>query len=267
MTHLQKALSSFAVIVQRVFACAIIFCCSAECDAQENRQVKEAFTDSGSFPWYDGENDEIQSVDVSAGGRAASLHRDEIPEADQVNNPVNNNAVSEETNSAFSLWVFRGIILIGVLAIVCLLVWAIMRFSGNNANIEKEVEEKLEFTPERIEALPFDLQNSASQGDLLSMARQAYNANDFRNAAIYLYSHVLLSLDHFGWIRLTRGKTNRQYLRELNDAQKMSRFFEPLMIGFERAFFGNYDLSRGEIDPSWNLIDSFQQDVKLIPKR
>ena len=267
MTHLQKALSNFAGIVRCVFACAIIFCCSAECDAQENRQVKDAFAESGSFPWYDEENDEIQSVDVSAGGRAASLHRDEIPEADQVNSPVNNNAVSEETNSIFSNIVLLSVIGVVAAAIIGLLVWAFMRFSGNNSDIKNEIEEKIEFTPERIEALPFDLQNSASQGDLLSLARQAYNANDFRNAAIYLYSHVLLSLDHFGWIRLTRGKTNRQYLRELSDAQNMSRFFEPLMIGFERAFFGNYDLSRGEIDPSWNLIDSFQQDVKLLPKR
>ena len=100
-----------------------------------------------------------------------------------------------------------------------------MKFGNNKTEADKETDEQVEFKPERIEALPFDLQGSAAKGDLLAMARQAYNANDFRSAAIYLYSHVLLSLDHFGWIRLTRGKTNRQYLRELRDQHQMSGIF------------------------------------------
>ena len=39
------------------------------------------------------------------------------------------------------------------------------------------------------------------------------------------------------------------------------------MLGFERAFFGNYQLTREEIDPSWVKIDSFQQDVKAGANR
>lgn len=235
--------------------------------ADENDQVRDAFDKNRKrFVWYDSEHDSIRPANVEPGEPAASRDRNDIPEG-EIDEPTNPNtpSVSQAANTNFSNIVLFSLITLLTLAIIALIVWAFMRF-GNKTNEEKAPEKRVEFSPGRIEELPFDFLGSSAKGDLLSLARQAYAANDFARATIYLYSHVLLSLDHFGWLRLARGKTNRQYLKELAFDHKMRSYFEGLMIGFEQAFFGKYVLSKDQIDSSWTRIDEFQRDVKQLSK-
>ena len=65
---------------------------------------------------------------------------------------------------------------------------------------------------DRVEALPFHVR--AASGDFLAEARRLYDAGHYSEAIVYLFSYQLVQLDKHHVIRLAKGKTNRQYVRE-----------------------------------------------------
>ena len=81
--------------------------------------------------------------------------------------------------------------------------------SATAADDEAEAAERRR----RIESLPFPVQ--AAQYDLLAEARRHYQQGHYGEAVKYLFSYQLVELDKHKIIRLTRGKTNRQYLGEV----------------------------------------------------
>ena len=74
---------------------------------------------------------------------------------------------------------------------------------------------------ERIENLPFQVRQPRS--DLLGEARRLYQTGNYQEAIIYLFSYQLVKLDESHFIRLAKGKTNRQYLGELRGAISCDR--------------------------------------------
>ena len=56
---------------------------------------------------------------------------------------------------------------------------------------------------------------AAGRLDLLAEARRHYQAGNYGAAIVYLFSFQLVQLDQRQIIRLAKGKTNRQYLREV----------------------------------------------------
>jgi hypothetical protein len=115
---------------------------------------------------------------------------------------------------------------------------------------------------DRIESLPFVM--ARPRGDLLDEAQAAYEAGDYRRAVIYLFSYVLIHLDKHQQIRLARGKTNRQYLRELRPVPEIRGFVEQTMHAFEDVFFGDHALSRQEFEAVWRQLDHFHQRVEQV---
>jgi hypothetical protein len=105
----------------------------------------------------------------------------------------------------------------------------------------------------RVESLPFPLE--CPVGDLLAEARRRYEQGDYAGAMIYLYSHVLVQLDRQHVIRLARGKTNRQYLRETAAQPDVRTMLEPLMLSFEDVFFGRRPLDRARFESCWRQLD------------
>jgi hypothetical protein len=81
---------------------------------------------------------------------------------------------------------------------------------------------------------------------------------------IYLFSHVLVSLDQKGHIRLRKGKTNRQYLRELRPYRPLANFYQRVMVPFEATFFGDHELEKQDFENCWIQLDQFQTDVDQI---
>ena len=155
-------------------------------------------------------------------------------------------------------WVVIGILL---LAVGVGIVYAIMKLDLSKDEDEEEDEdepEEVELSP--ADKLPFEIDKSI--GNFLDAARAAYEQQDYRQATIYLFSHTLLTLDQNHWIRLTRGKTNRQYLAELRDNVELKRFFEQVMIPFEAAFFGDLPISRQQFERCWSHVDRFHQVVR-----
>ncbi|QGJ72290.1 Hypothetical protein PBC10988_40080 [Planctomycetales bacterium 10988] len=115
---------------------------------------------------------------------------------------------------------------------------------------------------ERVEALPVQVRREVT--DFLAEATRLYKAGNFRDAILYLYSHQLLMLDRQHIIRLTKGKTNRQYLKEVlrNGSQPLMQTLEPSLVAFEEVFFGNHPLGRERFEACWNRLTEFNRLVQ-----
>ena len=115
----------------------------------------------------------------------------------------------------------------------------------------------------RVEALPFQL--DPLTGSLLDAARRAYAGGDYARAIIYLFSHELVELDRWHLIRLARGKTNRQYVRELRGQGALPGLLSQTMVVFEDVYFGDRALSRDRFETCWNRLNEF--DALVGPRR
>jgi len=103
---------------------------------------------------------------------------------------------------------------------------------------------------ERIKHLPAELRRT--DVNLRSEADRLMNAGHFDNAIILLFGHQLLLLDHVGMLRLSRGKTNRKYVRETASADRTSaEHLGATVAAFERSYFGRHSLSESEFADLW----------------
>lgn len=109
---------------------------------------------------------------------------------------------------------------------------------------------------QRIENLPLNL--AKKKGDFLQMAKDHYEAGNFSEAIIYLFSYRLLQLDRAGFIRLTKGKTNRQYLTEIRQSDELRKILGNTIVTFEDVFFGKYPLTQERFEGCWNRNEQFQ---------
>lgn len=107
----------------------------------------------------------------------------------------------------------------------------------------------------RIEALPFRIRGT--DVDLLAEARRLYEEGKYSEAIVYLFSYQLIDMDRHQLIRLSKGKTNRQYLRELRRRPRLRSIVEQSMIAFEEAFFGGRQLERRRFEAVWQQIEPF----------
>jgi hypothetical protein len=222
-------------------------------DAPQSSPVesgRRALVRKTAFPWYDSQRDQLQRFDVE-------------PPKD-LQNRLSNWQTQPPPAWSVPPWVWTvlkvlGWILLGV--ILVLLVVAFMRAYMLDASLPEpatgaDPEPAAPGSVDRIENLPFVL--NAGQGDLLAEARRCYEAGDYGRAIVLLYSYELLQLDKYHWIRLAKGKTNRQYLREVRNQPPLRQFLETSMIAFEDVFFGRLVLDRSRFEVCWNGIADFQ---------
>src|SRR5262249_60815638 len=100
------------------------------------------------------------------------------------------------------------------------------------------------------------------KGGLLDEARRKYEAGDYKSAIVYLYSYELLKLDQNQVLRLARGKTNREYLRELVGRPELKVILAKTLVPFEDVFFGEHELSRERFEACWNAVDRFHRLIE-----
>jgi hypothetical protein len=201
---------------------------------------REAFDKSTDYPWYDKSADDVRPVGLKA--------------------PKEEPAAPKETRESVSLpgaeiiaWIIVGV---AIVAIVGMLIYAILNSEGPAPQAAKKPQTQ----SVDLEALPVPI--AAADSDLLAEARRLYGQGDFAKAMIYLYSHLLLRLDKGQLIRLAKGKTNRQYLREVGNRKSLAEYFESAMHAFESAFFGRRELPRDEFEAAWRRIDDFHRLVE-----
>jgi hypothetical protein len=153
-------------------------------------------------------------------------------------------------------------IVIGVVAIVLLLIviFLVRRLRSSAAAAGDAVDGRLRLSDvDRIEALPFRV--PGVQGDLLAQATELYRQGRFAEAIVLLFSYLLVEMDKRQVIRLAKGKTNRQYLREIGPRRRLRDLVERTMTAFEAVFFGHHPLDRQGFEACWSQVAEFQRLV------
>jgi hypothetical protein len=80
---------------------------------------------------------------------------------------------------------------------------------------------------------------------------------------VYLFSHQLVTLDRCHRLRLEKGKTNRQYLRELANSGDLLAIVRDATRAFEDVFFGRHSLTRERFEQIWGRLDRFHSLAPL----
>lgn len=197
----------------------------------------------GAYPWYDPATDSLRRVDIPPPRDWSWLDGLDFGGFSPL--------------AAFSFtWVVWGVLLVALAALIVALVVAYRRRDRSEADSsppESQADAAAEAA--RVEALPFPVESGPL--DFLAETQRAYDAGDFGRAVLYLFSHQLVQLDKNHRIRLAKGKTNRQYLRELGATGPLRQIVEPTMRVFEDFFFGNHEIDRGRFESCWFQIGRF----------
>lgn len=194
------------------------------------------------FPWYDKGEDAVRPVRVSVPW--------EVP-----NKPKTSWSLG---GWGISLWELLAII--ATTGVLLVIVWLLIRayLSREERAAPGEaprVRQAAVDDAARIEALPFRVRRGDL--DLLAEARRLYEEGKFGEAMIYLFSYQLVEMDRKQVIRLAKGKTNRQYLRDLRRQPPLREIIERSMVAFEEVFFGGRRLDRARFESVWGQLAQF----------
>ena len=239
--------------------------CAQEVDPVESGG--DALQRAGSLPWYDAESDSVVPVNVRPPGDPPPVSDAETYQSSQPNRNQNNTTNWNGAGGGFWYvlqWIGWGLIALIIIGLLVLIIRAIAdKTSGSDLDLP-ESSRRIVSDVDRMEQLPIPLKRNLS--DLLGEARRQYGAGNYNEAIVYLYSYLLVELDKAQRIRLLRGKTNRQYLRELRDAPPtLGDLVEQTMIAFEDVFFGDHNLERAGFEACYNQLDQFHQLVEAEP--
>jgi len=217
---------------------------------------RQALRKSADFPWYDPQSDELRDLDAKVRQNDDTDTRKHGWEwqAPQVSTP--------NTRWQFpNLWqvvqyLAMGLLVVLVLGLVVLLLRYFLKQEDElGAPGEAQAFDDQRSEIDRVEQLPFVVRRPG--GDLLSEARTLYEQGRFGEAMVYLYSYQLVQLDRHRWIHLAKGKTNRQYVREIREEPRLRGILHQSMLAFEDYFFGRHELGRERFERCWQRLDEF----------
>ncbi|RMF96841.1 MAG: DUF4129 domain-containing protein [Planctomycetota bacterium] len=170
-------------------------------------------------PWYDRSADRVAPVQPPKSPRRPRLNL-------RVRTPATGPSL------------FTILVLVAIFAIPVLVVIAYFWLRDREADTGRPSPAK---APRRrhLEDLPEHIDTTID--DWEAAIREAVARGDYRRAVVLLFGYELIELDKHDRIRLERGKTNRQYLRELRGMSYLRKFYEDTMMLFEEVYYGNRD--------------------------
>lgn len=215
---------------------------------------------SGELPWFDQEKQELRPINVQP-----SEQPPRPPDvAENMQDPDEDSGMGGM--AGFGFWAALQMLGWAAIAalIILILIYLLATLLGRRTPaIEAATETISETHVDRVEKLPFQVARGTS--DLLGEARRCFAQGDYNQAIVYLFSHQLVELDKHNLIRLTRGKTNRQYLRELGEHRELQQLLQQTMIAFEDVFFGDHPLTRPRCEACFRQLEQFQRLSQLAP--
>ena len=205
---------------------------------------RDALSQWGRYPWYDSEADGLQPVEIVEPKDMSGL----FDWLDFSWGPWNFSA-------NWVSWLFWTVIVVVLAVLAWLLIRSFMKRSKKADDLVPPPGESPEEQRRRIEALPEPVRERTR---LLEAAQKCYLEGNFNEAVIYLFSHQLVCLDKNYLIHLARGKTNRQYLRELGPRETLKRILADTTVAFEDVFFGGLCLDRQRFERCWSRLGEFE---------
>lgn len=217
--------------------------------------------------WYDPEKDSLRSIDANRATTSEDAHKSSWDKG--VATSTKGSLEFENSSSIWSLLLagagelMQAMVYLLLACLALALIYVLLRFYlhrdlRNAATATADEADDAASDPQyQLDNLPFQIQRPVS--DLLTAARQCYEQGMFGQAMVYYFSFQLVELDRHQWIHLTKGKTNRQYLRELRENPGLSSLLFRSMNAFESYFFGHHELQRDDFEDCWNSLSDFQK--------
>lgn len=237
---------------------------SSRAQAPEGDPAKKALDDQN-FPWYDSQTGSEKPVAIAPDPNETGQRDSKWLGSSNYKTATNRRPFSFNFGALGQvlqviIWIA---VAVGLLGLTYVVITAFMKIDAKQVlgGGSEEVDDE-EGDRTRIENLPFQVKRP--NANLLEEAQACYNRGEYNDAIIYLYSHQLIELDRRQAIHLTKGKTNRQYLRELREKPKLSTILESSVLLFEEAFFGRHTVTRQQIDRCWNQLPDFQRELGLV---
>ncbi len=202
---------------------------------------REALDHWFGYPWYDAQSDGIRRVELS-------------PPWD-LNWKLPFDLQFPASVLQWLAWIAIALLLAAVAYVLIRAYWGRWRL----ARSAKSRNDEPIGIADRTESLPVPLPRGRL--NLLEEAQRCYQRGDFGQAVVYFFSYQLLQLDKRQFIHLDRGKTNRQYLREVGAQASLRAMLEQTMTVFEDFYFGHRLIDRGRFESCWLRRDEFEQAV------
>jgi hypothetical protein len=193
----------------------------------------------GSFPWYDVSKDQAKPI--------AAPKPPEVPEL-----PSGNWSWLGFLGNVMSLLIFS----LALAALVGLMAW-FWRVYQPIASVEAEPRSKGPGLPSRVEALPEGLRRGIKPSDPWEEAIRRRDRGDLAGAVICLFAHQLLTLSKLGLIRLAPGRTGRQLLRAVVEAE-FRALVQPTLRLFESSYYGHRAPTSEEFADLWQHAEAFE---------
>lgn len=273
-----------------VGVCISGFSFAAETPDPAVQSGRDALGPSGKFPWYDADKDALRPIPIQtnkpprsdssfhpksshhgnysrhgtgsgsgSGGNGGSGGDGGGSGGGSDSSPSESPSWSMPSfgDMSFLMWIVWIVIAVVLLWLVWMVIRAFLNREAKNAKESESLgDDEAESSELPTDALP---KKPPPRGGLLDEARRLYEAGRYSEAIVYLYSHELLKLDQAELIRLARGKTNRQYLRELSSQPELYKILEQTLVAFEDAYFGERELDRARFESVWTQIDRFNK--------
>ncbi len=205
--------------------------------ANADEEGRAALHESNYTPWYDAANDTTRGLQLPPDKTAA-------PPPPPKPAPVTYGSNTSSASDFEYLWWF-------LLAVVVLIVlWLIIRTMQQRDPEWQAAKARPQpgtlTSVARLTDLPVEL--SPRVTNMYDEAQRLAGLGNYALAIVYLYSHMLVRLTEARRIELSKGKTNRVYLRELRGDPELWKFFNRAIVQFEGSYFGNHPPSPAQFE-------------------
>ncbi len=252
-------------------------CFVSVCVAGEPARAREAAKKSAAdTTWYDPDKDSTEAIEVQTheddtANRSSRWDPDtrKKKQAGSTTTPTtpaggtgSNPFASLLEVASFLSW---GVIIALIVALAGYLIYIYLGQDKKKNQSKTEIlrkQRREEDLASSIEKLPVKV--SLSQGDLLSEADRLAAAGRFDLAIIYLFGQTLVQLDRRHRIRLSLGKTNGQYLRELQQTPSLEPPTREIISTFESSYFGGHHPTSDRFQSCRNLYQSLERELSQI---
>ena len=92
----------------------------------------------------------------------------------------------------------------------------------------------------------------------LQQAQNLSTAGDYRNAVRYLYLASLLRLDERGLLRYDRSRTNREYLRSVDETPELASNLKDVIDVFDEVWYGYQPLDKSSYEHFADRVSDLQ---------